>query len=147
MKNCPSGSCVEESWKIIVWTYVNISMANPDPEVRSSGRVYNVTLHHSARPDLWFGIPHWYIYIYIHTRVYVNVRGSYGLFIANNFIYFNFLIYFNIRFIPTSNKYFSDVYYNWCITAVNSVLSAILCYIFILSYSKVLFYLITNQTH
>jgi hypothetical protein len=60
MKNCLKGSCVEESWKILVCTYmyVYISVANPDPEVRSSGRVYNVALHRSARPDLWLGIPH-----------------------------------------------------------------------------------------
>jgi len=36
----------------------SISIANPEPEVRSSGRVYNVALHLSARPDLWLGIPH-----------------------------------------------------------------------------------------
>jgi len=54
---------------IYIYIYIYISVANPEPEVRSSGRVYNVALHLSARLDFWLGIPHLYIYIYISTYV------------------------------------------------------------------------------
>jgi len=33
-----------------------MSVANPDPEVRSSGMVYTATLYRSAVPDLWIRI-------------------------------------------------------------------------------------------
>jgi len=34
------------------------SMANPDPEIRSSSRVHNVVANSSTRPDLQIKIPH-----------------------------------------------------------------------------------------
>jgi len=38
-----------------------MSVANPDLEVRSSGRVCNAKVYHSARRNLWKRICHWYI--------------------------------------------------------------------------------------
>jgi hypothetical protein len=42
------------------------SVANPDPEVRSSGMVQNVPLYCTTRPDLWIRICHSHKYIW-HT--------------------------------------------------------------------------------
>jgi len=48
-----------------------MSAANPDLEVRSSGRVYHAKVYRSARCNLWKRICHWYVCVlvrfYIHT--------------------------------------------------------------------------------
>lgn len=67
------------------------SVANPDPLVRSSGRVHNAALYRSARPDLRIRTGHWMQYNRIEEYRSGNLHSTFRMLINRPKIQ-NFLI-------------------------------------------------------
>ena len=67
------------------------SVANPDPLVRSSGRVHNAALYRSARPDLRIRTGHWMQYNRIEEYRSGNLHSKFCMIINRPKIQ-NFLI-------------------------------------------------------